>query len=203
MSEIIKYTDEDIRGFFIGSYFGDGCFVKKSKTHNTYVVFKHCESQKMYLEWKHGFLKRFWLVKPNSSIKEKKLMGCYDNAQRQYGFASKTCEELNKFKLEPKTELMKDFNEMALSIYALDDGGFYNHMCKISCGTLSDEEKNMLKDVLLNKMSIECKIYNHKTNPTKDYFVFSGSDYDKLINIILSKIPSDIDIVKNKINREV
>ena len=99
MSKTIKYTDEDIQGFFVGSYLGDGCFIKKSSTHNTYVVFKHCESQKMYLEWKYSFLKRFWLVKSNSCIKEKKLMGCYNNAQKQFEFASKSCEELNKFKL--------------------------------------------------------------------------------------------------------
>ena len=53
------YTNDDLNGFFIGTFFGDGCFVKKSNTHNTYVAFKHSESQKMYLEWKYNFFEKF------------------------------------------------------------------------------------------------------------------------------------------------
>lgn len=196
------YTNEDLNGFFVGTFFGDGCFVKKSETHNTYVSFKHCEAQKMYLEWKYLFLQKFWLVKKDKKIQQKKLMGCYDNAQKQFGFNSNSCEQLNKFKYKSKIELMQEFNEMALAIYALDDGNFYGHVCKISCGVLSEEEKVELKNILLNKLKIDCKIYRHKTDSSKDYFIITGSNYDTLIKIILSKIPNDIDVIKNKILKE-
>lgn len=196
------YTTEDLNGFFIGTFLGDGCFCKRSPTHNTYVAFKHSESQKDYLEWKYLFLKDFWLVKNDKRIKEKTLSGCYENAQRQFGFNSNSCEQLNKFKEKTKEELIQEFNEMSLAVYALDDGNFYRHVCKISCGTLSEKERIALKNVLSDKLFIDCKIYNHKTNPAKDYFIFTGNNYDRIINIILSKIPNDIDIIKDKILKE-
>lgn len=198
----IEYTYKDLQGFFVGSYFGDGCFVKKSKTHNTYVCFKHCEAQKMYLEWKLNFLKNFWFVKSETIIRKVKLIGCYNNAQDQYSFISKTSEYLNRFKTMSKIDLMKDFNEMALSVYVLDDGNIENNVCKISCAQFSDEEREFFCSMLKDRFDICCYIYHCENNPVKDCFYISKEDCMELKKIILSKIPNEIDIVKNKIKGE-
>lgn len=195
----MEYTYKDLHGFFVGSFFGDGCFIKKSNTHNTYVCFKHCESQKSYLEWKYNFLKEFWFVKQNSDIKKVKLSGCFDNAQNQYSFICKTSEYLNKFKTKSKIELLNEIDEMALSVFALDDGNFEGNTCKISCARFTDEEREKFCSILKDKFNIHCRVYNNPNNdPIKDYFNISKESFAILKEIILSKIPNDIDIIKNK-----
>lgn len=198
MNNKFKYTYEDLEGFFVGSFLGDGAFVKKSDSHNTYVVFKHCESQIQYLEWKYDFLNKFWLTK-EAGIKPVKLVGCYENAQNQFYFSTKSCDRLNKFKTISKKDIIKKFNEMALSVYVLDDGSFYEDRCKISCGVLDKFERNELCDTFKEKFKIECSVYTHPTDNSKDYFVIKKENCKKLIDIILSKIPSDIDIINEKI----
>lgn len=153
----------------------------------------------MYLEWKLNFLKNFWFVKSDAVIRKVKLIGCYDNAQDQYSFISKTSEYLNKFKTMSKIDLMKDFNEMALSIYVLDDGNIENNVCKISCAQFSDIEREFFCSMLKDKFGICCNIYHCEGNPVKDYFYILKQDCIDLKNIILSKIPNEIDVVKDKI----
>lgn len=191
----------DITGFLIGTKFGDGSFVKKSENHNTYIVFSHCDSQIEYLTWKYDLLKGIGFLRSNQSIKliNPTTRNCYKTSKKQFKFSTKSLHELNKFKEMTKLELIENMTEISIAIFILDDGNIYNKTCKISCCSFSEIERIEFIKQCWNKFGLRCVIYNHPTNPTKDYFRFASSEFEIIKDIILKCVPCDLDIIKNKI----
>lgn len=192
--------DKPIEDFMIGSRLGDGGFIKKSNNHNTYIVFSHCESQLGYLKWKYEFLNNKNLLNINQKIRLKspETRRCYNNAQNQYYFNTKSLSQLNIYKEISICSVIKKLDELSFAIYLLDDGNFNNGCCKISCSRFTLEERNTFICVLKNKFNVECHIYNHPTNTSKDYFRINKKEYIKIKNIIINNIPNNLDVI-NKI----
>lgn len=190
----------DFFGFFLGAKLGDGGFIKKSKNHHTYVVFSQCEEQFNYLVWKYNYCYKLGTIK-KSIIKQINPLTryCFKNAQNQYKFATTSMNELDIFVNTPLVELIKSIDDLALSIYILDDGNVYNKCIRISCGILSDEERMVFIDTVNNKYKTHCRLYqNPSVKKTKDYFYFPSKDYDIIKQIIHKTIPNDLDIIENK-----
>lgn len=178
-------------GFFVGSYLGDGGFVKRSKTHNTYVVFAHAEDQYPYLEWKYNFLKKYWIINSDKKITEKKVITQFENAQRQFTFSTKSIDYLNYFKLNERIDIIDNINEMSIAIWIMDDGSFNKGSIKVCCGTMSEYEKNKIHHILLDRFGIENYIYKHPTNSIKDYIRITNKCSEKCFKIIEDNIDID------------
>lgn len=193
--------DEITKGFLVGSKLGDACFIKKSEGHNTYIVFKHCEHQYEYLKWKYDFLKQRGFLKDNKIIKEIKLIGCFDNAQRQFNFSTRAFVELNEYYNMRFSKLINSLNEMGLSVWILDDGSINKQykVCKISIPNKTDEEKNELLNILSEKFGLDCYIYNHPRHKKLDTINIRLSSYQKIRDMVLSNV-GNIEIVKEKLN---
>lgn len=201
-----KDTDNLLHGFLIGSLLGDGCFIQKTSKHNTYITFSHCAVQLDYLGWKYDFLKQRGLIKNNKDIKRinpKSRHVQFANAQEQYKFSVASSPLLNWYKIEEKTKIIEDLNAMGLAVYLLDDGNFYHRITKISCGKLNDQERQCLLDVLKNKFDITGWIYYSKKKSTYDYFYFPSTEYDKICQIIVENIPTNLRIVQEKIGDNI
>lgn len=189
----------DFLGFFLGAKLGDGGFCKKSPNHHTYVVFSQCEEQYNYLVWKYNYCYRLGVIK-KSILKQLNPLTrhCFNNAQNQYTFSTTSMQELDMFVTTPLIDLIQLIDNLALSIFILDDGNVYNKCTRISCGVLSDEERNMFVNVVNNKYNTHCRIYHNPSKKVKDYFYFPSKDYDILKTIIHKSIPNDLDIIENK-----
>ena len=198
----ILEIDDATHGFLIGSKLGDGCYVKKTANHNTYLQFKHAQNQLDYLNWKFNFLKSKGFLKTNKKIKEVKLINCYPNAQKQYQFSTKSFKELNYYKELSYVDTLSQLNEMALAIWILDDGSINvatGWTCKITFPNKTLEEKRAIIDILSEKFGLSCYIYNHKTNPIKDTVNIRSESADLVKSIIKQNIPN-IETVRRKLH---
>lgn len=172
--------DNKLNGFLIGSKFGDACFVKRSVSHNTYIVYSQCQSQLSYLEWKFDYLNNNGCLNKDTAIKQinQEVRHCYKNAQYQYRFSTFSAPELNYYKLASNIELITQINEIGLSTFILDDGNFYNKTCKISCSGIKYDVDfyNSFVSTLYNKFNIKAFIYKNK-NPTKNYIRIPSTEF--------------------------
>lgn len=193
----IKIEDDQLKGFLIGSRLGDGAFIKKSNHHNTYIVFKHAADQYDYLLWKYNYLKNFGFLKPDKQIKECKLINCFDNAQKQYYFSTRSFVELNYYKQDTSL-LFNDINNMSIAVWLIDDGSLNKKAWKISFPNRSESEKELIS-LHLDKIGLDYYIYEHKTNRSKDAIVFNNFNQTK--ELILSNLP-EIGTVKRKLHLE-
>ena len=195
-----------IEQFLLGSYLGDGAFIKKTVNHNTYVVFKHAESQREYLEWKHEVASYYGLTDDGQKgIVEVTLRegSCFPNHQAQFKFATRSLSSLNEYKTLTDEDIVKRFDEGALAVWVLDDGNVYNKRIKISCGLMSKSLALALTNKLQQHLQLDCYYYEHPTNSHKNYIVIRANSYDTVRNIILQYLPSDIDVVQDKFNDEL
>ena len=192
--------DDTLNGFLIGSLLGDGCFIQRTERHNCYVRFSQCESQIDYLKWKYDFLKDRGMLRDGMVIKplNQENRHCYPNAQMQYAFSTKSFISLNRYRKESKAELISEMNEMSVAVYILDDGSVNKKQTKISCGRLTDEERNAFVDVMKDKFNINVRIYHHPSNRSKDSFNISSAEYGKIISVIANNIPINADVVEKK-----
>lgn len=195
----------EIEQFLLGSYLGDGCFVKKSPFHNTYCVFKHAESQFQYLQWKYNIIKENHLTDDNhKGIVEAKIKegGCFPNNQRQFRFSTISSQALNKYKIISDEEIVKNFEDGAFVVWLLDDGNVYKKRIKISCGSKNKELCLSLIDKMVQDFGLDCYYYEHPTNPVKNYITIRPTSYEKIKNMVLKYIPMEVDVVKNKFMTE-
>lgn len=184
--------DKDLNDFILGSRLGDASFIKKSKNHNTYICFSHCERQYEYLKWKYDFLKQHnclnkeTLIKP---IRQESRM-CYMNAQKQYRFDTFSSEDFNKYFDLNNIDIIKQINCIGLAVFVLDDGNFYKKTCKISTSgkKYNSEFYNSFISMLYTRFNIKSFIYLHPTNTTKNYIRIPASEFEKLKEIITSVI---------------
>ena len=193
--------DDKLNGFLIGSEFGDACFVKKSVSHNTYIVYSQCKSQLRYLEWKFDYLNNNGCLNKNTAIKQinQEARHCYKNAQYQYKFSTFSAPELNYYKLASNIELITQINEIGLSTFILDDGNFYNKTCKISCSGIKYDAGfyNSIISTLYNKFNIKAFIYINK-NPTKNYIRIPSTEFFSVEEIINNTVECK-EIIKEKL----
>lgn len=194
----------ELKNFLIGSLLGDGSFVQKTPRHNVYVVFKHCESQYDYLNWKYQFLNTHGLIgsKTKGIVKVRITPGsCYPNFQPQYKFSTKSDPMLNKIKSMTEDDIVLAINDEVLAIWILDDGSTGNKVIKISCGTHS---KSFCKKVVekLQEMGYNSYLYEHPTNPKKNSINFRVSSYEEIKRMVVSSFNTNLDVLTSKFGVE-
>ena len=194
----MEKINPSVNSFMIGSALGDGAFVKKTENHNTYVVFKHSEKQIGYLMWKYNFLKENGLLRDTKEVKEHKLFGCYKTNNRQFEFSTKTFKELNQYKAASYDELLNRLDEFALAIWVLDDGNVCRRVTKIACGSKPKEWCMKVVEILNNDFGLSSLYYEHPTNHIKNYITIRARSFERLKEIVLKYVPSDLDVVKSK-----
>lgn len=185
----------ELNGFLIGSKLGDGAFIQRTKNHNTYITYKHADNQYDYLVWKRNYLRDI----VSNEIKERNFTeGRNSTWKRQFYFSTISLKELTKYKLFSITELIDELDEMALSIWVLDDGNVYDNQIKISCGRFTNEEKIYATKIIKDRFNIHCGVYEHPRNSRKGYIRLNTEESRKVRNIILKTIPNELDIIKYK-----
>lgn len=187
--------------FLLGSKLGDGGFCKKSEGHNTYIVFKHCEEQYEYLNWKYKTLEYYNLVsKENKGITKVNIKegSCYANHQNQYRFSTISSSMLNKYKNISDEMIVKEFTEEAFVVWLLDDGNIHDKVIKISCGSLSKSLCISLTEKIKQILNVDAYLYEHPTNAKKNYIRIPARYYDDIKTLVLKYVPQDIDIVRDK-----
>lgn len=184
----------NIHSILIGSKLGDGCFVKKSDNHNTYVVFKHAFDQYEYLNWKYNKLSDFI----NKSDLTKRNFGddYKDTWQQQYYFSLASNPDFNNYYFMTIEEAINELDGLSFSIWLLDDGNIYQKCIKISCARFSNDTRNLVCEILYNRFGIKSVAYN---KIGKGYIRIPASEYDKVKSIVLENIPL-LDVVKTKFN---
>lgn len=191
--------------FLLGSKLGDGGFVKKSENHNVYIVFKHCEDQYEYLNWKYNVLDFYKLVnKANKGITKVNIKegSVFPNYQNQYRFSTISSNILNKFKDISEEDILKEFDEQVFVVWMLDDGNVNDKNIKISCGSLSENLCIGLVEKIKQILNVSAYLYKHPTNPKKNYIRIPARDYSVIKDVVLKYIPQSIDIVRDKFNTE-
>lgn len=187
--------DNNLHNFLIGSKLGDGCFIKKSNNHNTYITFSQCENQLNYLEWKFDFLNQYNCINKTQKINQLNSLtrNCFENAQKQFKFSTKSCSQFNYYKLESRYKLIKELGTLGICVLILDDGNIYNGMCKISCPSnmYSDNDIKCLYDILYNKFNVQSKYYQHPSNNNKNYISINKTEFITLKQLILDNIQCD------------
>lgn len=193
-----------VKQFLIGSLLGDGCFVRKTDHHNTYIVFKHCASQLGYLKWKHEFLKANGYIKSSKGIREVKINDgdVFPNHQPQFTFSTSSFEEFNFIKDMTDDEIVDEFGSFALAVWLLDDGNVDRKTIKIAAGTKSERLCTRLIKKMNDSLGTNAVYYKHPSNNAKNYIRFSGKDYETLKSIVQCFIPADVDIVHDKFGIE-
>lgn len=190
----------NIEQFFLGSYLGDGCFIKKSDKHNTYCTFKHCESQLEYLKWKYSVVRENGLTNDkHKGIVEVNIKPgtCFPNHQRQFRFSTISTPELNRYKCMTVEEIADMFSEEAFVVWLLDDGNVHKKRIKIACGSLPVWLCYRLVAKLLVEFEFDAYFYEHPTKRTKNYIVIREDSYDDVSALVHKHIPN-IDVVMRK-----
>lgn len=192
--------DEYVKQFLIGSFLGDGCFVRKTEHHNTYIVFKHCASQLGYLTWKYNFLKSNGYIKSDKGVREVNIKegSVYPNHQPQFTFSTASFEEFNFFKDLAEEQIVNDFGSFALAVWLLDDGGVDRKTIKISAGSKSESLCSRLVKKMNSTLGTNAVYYKHPNNSAKNYIRFMTGDYETLKSIVKCFIPADVDVVHDK-----
>ncbi len=196
--------NENVRQFLIGSYLGDGSFVKKTEAHNTYAVFKHCASQIGWLKWKLKFLSEQGYIKDGKQIKEVSIKegSVFPNHQPQYTFATVSTPDFNFIKTISDDDILKHFGEFAFVVWLLDDGGVDRKTIKISTGTKSEQLCERLAERINSLLGTHCVLYKHPTKHYANYIRFKSEDFDTILDIVLKYVSAEIDIVHEKFDIE-
>lgn len=190
----------EVNQFLIGSHLGDGCFIKKSEMHNTYIVFKHCISQLDWLKWKFDFLSKHGYIKKGKTIKEVSIKdgSVYPNHQKQYYFATISSKDFNFVKTLDESFMLCHFDQLAFVVWLLDDGNVYKKTIKIATGSKSETFAQALVNKINELYGTNGVLYKHPDYPVKNYIRFGSADYETIRDIVLKYVPSDLDIVIKK-----
>lgn len=195
-----------IKEFLIGSYLGDGCFVKKTERHNTYAIFKHCFSQYGWLKWKFDFLKQHGYIKNGKEIKEVSIKAgsVYPNHQPQFTFTTISTNDFNFIKTINDDDILNYFDELTFVVWLLDDGNVHKKTIKIGTGSKSEALCHRLVDKINELFGTNCVLYKHPTNSVKNYIRFVTADYETILGLVLKYVSDEVDVVydKFKLGRE-
>lgn len=193
-----------VKQFLLGSFLGDGCFVKKTDKHNTYAVFKHCASQFGYLSWKYDFLSENGYIKSRKGIRQVNIKdgSVFPNHQPQFVFSTVSEPDFNFIKALTESEIVEMFGSFALAVWLLDDGNVDRKTIKLSAGSKSDSLCIKLVKKMNSTLQTNAVYYKHPSNSAKNYIRFPSSDYETLKSIVQCFIPSDVDIVQDKFGIE-
>lgn len=197
----------ELKNFLIGSLLGDGAFIQKTINHNTYAVFKHCEDQYEYLNWKFQYLSHHGLIREKSKGITKVIIkpgSCFGNYQQQYKFATKSSKDLNFIKALTEKDILSAFNKEILAVWILDDGSVgKSKNVKVSCGTKSLDFCKSIVDKINSEFGLEAYLYQHPVNSMKNSINFRASSYEDVKRMMLNYFPADLDIMVSKFNTDV
>lgn len=201
MTRIYNYEikeDEKLNGFIIGSILGDGCLNQRTINHNFRIIFKHAVDQYQYLNWKFEFLKSYKLEEYKHITKRNFGENKPSTWQDQFYFSTISHPYFYKFSKMKIIELLENMNEMAFSIWMLDDGSINKKVCKLSCARFSPKEKEYVVKTLKNKFDINSRPYENPNNDRKGYIYITSKEYLKVKNLLLSNIPENLDVIYSK-----
>ena len=190
-----KKLNQNQYDLIIGSLLGDG-HIDKRDEYPLFIV-SHAEDQKDYLYYKYKLMEDLCEMTPtkyNGKV-QYKIGNCICDCQDFYRFNTRTYDALREFRYMSKIDIMHHLNSFSLSVWFLDDGhcdekGYWELCAPFS----SNSERYAMKQILKEKFNIHA--IEQKDNK---YFRFHAEDSCKITNMILSNIPNDLDIIKNKI----
>lgn len=196
-SREISSVENDV---ILGSILGDGCLEKNGK--NVRLKITHSAKQKEYLFWKYDLLK-------NISTKPRYSKGSYHKKTNKFygrwGFSTKTLPDLlnyyNKFYIQGRKSIPNDmsnleFSKLAFAIWYMDDGCKRTdcNAFRISTDSFNYNEQLILKDLILERLSITSKI--HRKAKTWNLYIPNKHANDFIEHIY----PFVIDSMKYKIS---
>ena len=200
-----------VRSIIIGSYLGDGTIAKpQTKNSQCYLKIQHSIKQADYIYWKQQLLPNFF-SKP--LIVNRKFKGedytSIATTTKVHPFCTKLRSLYVDGKKTLKDSIFKDFDELGLAIWYMDDGNLswrrktrkdgssYKYIggIKIATCSFTEQECNILIDLLKRKWNLNSKIYWTKGKyPT----LWLNSENAKLfIEIVKPFVP---DCMEYKIN---
>ena len=195
--ETVELSDVQ-RSIVIGSLLGDGHIDKRFR-YPLFVV-SHAENQKDYLYWKYNIFKNL-CNKPPLFVKGglANIMGSMCNRQDSYRMVTRSYKAFSNLRELGKLQVIELFDELALSIWMLDDG--HNDGCTwgIYYDQFTRDEKIKVVDILYKKFGING--YERKSDDR--YLHFKRDSLEKINNIILRNIPNDLDVMYKLFNKEV
>ena len=187
-----KLINSHIHSILVGSKLGDGCFVKKSPTHNTYVCFKHAFDQYEYLNWKFNELST--LINKSDLTQRNFGEDFKETWQPQYYFSLASNPELNSYYAMSDYDAINSLDALSFSVWLLDDGNIYRNCTRISCARFSDELREFACLAIYDKFGIKAVPYN---KAGKGYIRIPSTEYILVKNLVLSSVPH-LDVVRNK-----
>ena len=173
-----------------GSILGDGHIAQN----NSFIV-SHAENQKDYLFWKYKILEDACSSSPSYYEKKKKYFSngnTYD-CLPYYRFNTRLLSCLVPIKDTPRIEIIKNLDELGVSVWFLDDAS--REMCnwRLCVAALSEEEK----EATIEKLN-DFGVSSHLCKDTRYLFINAESSR-KIDEVILRNIPNDLDVIQYKI----
>jgi hypothetical protein len=180
----------------IGSLLGDG-HIDKRETTPVFIV-SHANNQKDYLFFKYELVKDLCNIEPtHKKSGTKEFYGKTYNTQSQFRLCTRVYDCLKKYRSMSTKELLNALTEFSFSIFVLDDGSRCSSNWDLCLAEYTESDLIEFEKVMKEK-------FNLVGNIQKDirYFMFTAESSRKIDDIILTNIPSDLDIIKYKITEK-
>lgn len=196
-TKYVEIKDEgDLEQLLIGSYLGDGCFVKISgAAKNSRFSLAHSLKQKDYFMLKWNIFKKYGL---DGKVSENKIFSTRykDGYFEEIRFKSKTHPIFTLFRNQGydvskklNIDLIQNIDKFALAIWFMDDGNRTNDSCEINCQKFSYEDKENLRNILQNTFNLTVNITNNTLYIPKNSFIyFKGLINDYIIDSLKYKL---------------
>lgn len=176
------------------SLLGDGHIDKREKS--PLFIVSHAENQKDYLFWKYNILKDVCATEP-SYYKESIVSFGTDNeylCKPFYRLGTRIINDLIPIRSMSRSDIIRELNKFGIMIHLLDDGYRSNSNWQVCVAAFTDEEKELYILTCRERLSLDC----HALKDNR-YIEFTAQSSRAIDDIILSILPSDMDIVKYKI----
>jgi len=191
--QIHKQLSDKQKDLIIGSMLGDG-HIDKRETQPIFIVV-HAENQKDYLYYKYELLKEFCNISPTrQEAGFREFNGKLYPCQATYRICTRIQDCFLEYRGKTYTYLLNLMNEFSFSIWMLDDGYRSNSNWELCICEYTEEDINNALNIFKDKFGLVGKL-------KKDirYLMFDAVSSRKIDAIILKNIPSELDIIKNKI----
>ena len=171
----------------VGTVLGDG-FLQKTGTKNARLRLEHSDKQKEYLLWKGAQMSRLFQGKPTFLSRVHPKSGeTYSYARWQSSASPELGIWQRYFYKEGKKKIPADIGKyltpLALSVWYMDDGYFSEDRSSfIYLGKVSQNEADILRDVIAKNFNIVAKIYDKKN---KGFALYFSVEETKKLHVLL------------------
>ncbi len=172
---------------------GDG-HIDKRETQPLYIE-SHAIDEKDYVFWKYEQLKDLCSSPPKYHEETYANFGTNKKylCKPFYRFETRIIDQLKEIRDMPRINKIKQLNELGLCLHVLDDGS-RNNTWQLCLAQYTQEEIDLYIKLCKERFDINCW-------QEKDirYINFDANSSRKIDELILKKLPNDLDIVKKKI----